>query len=132
MIYCPIVYEDQLLYALLDAPPDEPIRVWIEQPLGTFYARFYHDAPYGLVRPNEFIARTWDDPLGAMSRAMLGTGWFERTGDEISYPTDEFNEIWRLSELGIELLASCGDEIGDAMADPALQAFLASLVEPQS
>lgn len=102
----PIFYhfdDGMMFYAVLKAGAE--IRVAIEHLDG----RPYHpewSVPAGdvVLQPLEFVARTWGDHHGLMASAMLGTGWFERTGGSYCTPTGEIHEIWRLSPLGVAWL----------------------------
>lgn len=109
----PIQYnldQGQLLYAVLQKQPS--IHVHIERSDGTTLGRSWSVPCFGVsLGPNEFVASTWGDTAGLMASAMMGTGWFERTGRSVCFPQDESNEVWRLSELGLEWLQSIAGSI---------------------
>lgn len=104
----PIQYnhdQGQLLYAVLQKQPS--IHVHIERSDGTTLGRSWSVPCFGVaLSTNEFVASTWGDTAGLMASAMIGTGWFERTGRSVCFPRGESNEVWRLSELGLEWLQS--------------------------
>ena len=103
----PIQYnfgQGQLLYAVLAR--GACVRVDIERPDGTPYGSGFSVHVDGVaLGPSEFIAGTWGDHRGLMASAMMGTGWFERTGRSVPLPAGEENEVWRLSQMGAEWLA---------------------------
>ncbi len=96
--------DGQLLYANLTRTAQ--IRVDIELPNGALYAEWSLSGHGLTLAPGEFVARTFGDTRGLMASAMLGTGWFDRTGQETYTGADERNEVWRLSDLGVEWIAS--------------------------
>lgn len=100
----------QLLYAVLQRLPG--IHVHIERSDGTTFGQSWSVPCCGIaLGPNEFVASTWGDTRRLMASAMMGTGWFERTGRSVCFPQDEANEVWRLSELGLEWLRSIASSI---------------------
>ena len=96
--------DGQFLYASLDC--DKRIRVDIQFPDGSLFADWSLPVSELGLDPREFVARTWGDTRGLMASAMLGTGWFIRTGQEVTTSSGECNEIWRLSDLGVEWAAA--------------------------
>lgn len=68
-------------------------------------ARSGPNGPSGPLRwfcKQEFVALTFGDHGRLMADAMMGTGWFERTGRSVAAPAGEINEVWRLSRLGMD------------------------------
>ena len=107
----PIQYnfdDGQLLYASLVRDPC--IRVAVEWPSGELFAEWSVPAHSLHLAASEFVARTWGDTRGLMASAMLGTGWFVRTGRGVITGSGEPNEVWRLSDLGEEWVSSTQSE----------------------
>ena len=100
--------DGQFLYATLTHVPH--IRIAVEWPNGTHYADWSLYGHSSDLSPNEFVARTWGDTRGLMASAMLGTGWFVRTGRGVITGSGEPNEVWRLSDLGEEWASSMQSE----------------------
>lgn len=102
----PIQYnhdQGQLLYAVLQRQPG--IQAHIERSDGRTLGQSWSVPCVGVsLGTNEFVANTWGDTAGLMASAMMGTGWFERTGRSVCFPQGEVNEVWRLSKLGLEWL----------------------------
>jgi len=94
-----------MLYAAL-CENEAGVQVWIEYLSGDLLA-FWSGPSNGIaLAEHEFVAGTWGDTGGLMASAMLGTGWFARTGKVAAAPPDEVNEIWKVSPLGIEWLTT--------------------------
>lgn len=104
----PITYnfaEGQMLYAVL-CNIDGAVQVSVEHLNGDHMASWSVSPNGTVLGKHEFIAQTWGDTRGLMTSAMLGTGWFARTGKMAAVPSDESNEIWKVSPLGLEWLSA--------------------------
>lgn len=111
MLRKPIQYnfaDGQMLYAVLQG--GEVVHVGIELPDGAAYASWSVSVPGIVLDANEFVAQTWGDTHGLMASAMLGTGWFLRTGRRVALPAGEENEVWRLSDLGCEWMDAVANQ----------------------
>ncbi len=107
-ILCPVQDMNEELYVAGVRDAEGRLAFWIERPAGTRWQWISAEpGPVsGVDLTQEFVALTWDDPQ--VQRIAMRTGWFTRTGREISYPANERNEIWRLTDGCKGFLSSIG------------------------